>query len=86
MHNIQILMRKGWNIMEDRTGFHTSARDREILAILMDSGMYFDLPLEERCRLLKHVSKQVHSTLAEKSNPGSYSNNITGKNANDKAF
>jgi hypothetical protein len=41
--------------------YSSYGQERDMLSILMDSNLYFDLSLQERRVLLKHIVKSYHS-------------------------
>ncbi len=41
--------------------YFSYGQERALLSILMDSNLYFDLPLQERRVLLKHIVASYHS-------------------------
>ncbi len=62
-------------MLEDGTNGLPLTQGRKILAILMESEFYFDLPLAERRQLLKHiVNSYLNPALTESNdNPSHYS-------------
>lgn len=58
-----------WSMEEHLITMSSDGYERDVLNILMDSNLYFELSLQERRMLLKHIVESYQSPTAA---PGNY--------------
>ncbi len=64
MHLIELRRSKGqvsWSMEERQIIMSSDVHERDVLNILMDSNLYFELSLQERRMLIKHIVESFRS-------------------------